>query len=175
MVIEQGDDDNRAQVVKNRNRQQKDFGGLRNLASDQHQNANRKRDIGRGRNRPSVHIRRSAVDNRVNNRGTANAAQRRQTRHQHLADVGQKAFGHFAFQFQTDLQEKEHHQNVVDPPFNRFREHRRSDAEGYLRFQKMRDGFAGGRVGANNSGNHGENHNQTAGGFVVDEIFKPLF
>nr|WP_323002702.1 hypothetical protein [Denitromonas sp.] len=122
--MEQTDDQHRADVVEDGQRQQEDLVHRGHPPPEQGQHG-----VCRGRNRPSVQsCRVGDVDrNRDEGRGR-HAADGRQQRHRRSARVRQWPHGKFAFEFQTDLHEEQRHQAAIDELDQRFAKRQHANA-----------------------------------------------
>ena len=114
-AVEQRNYQNSDDVVGHRKRAQKHAHAIRNAISQKRQNSQRERDVGCGRNAPSMcGISKMDVENRVDNNGHTHAAKCSNNGQQRLIDVHQVAGGHFVLNFKAYQQEKHCHKNVVD-------------------------------------------------------------
>ena len=115
LAVEQRNHQYGNDVVSYSKRTQKHAHAIRDTISQKRQNSQRKRDVGCGRNAPSMcGIGKMDVENRVDNNGRKHTAKRSNNGQQCLIDVHQVAGCHFVLNFKTYQQEKHCHKNVID-------------------------------------------------------------
>ena len=114
--VEKRDDEDRAEVVKDRQRQQEDLQRRWHPLAQKRQNADGKGDVGRGGDGPAaLGDRVRPVEDKEDQRRHRHAADRRHARQHHVARVLQLALHHLALQLKPDEEEEDRHQAVIDP------------------------------------------------------------
>ena len=114
--VEHGNDDDRTQVVDDRERQQEDLQRRWYPGPQQRQHADRERDVGRSGNcPPGQGLGIPVIESDVNQRWNDHPPQCRDCRQARPSRRRQRANHHLALDFETDEQEEHRHQAVVDP------------------------------------------------------------
>ena len=114
--VEDRDDQDGAEIVDDGERRQEHLQGERHAAAQRGQHAQRKGDVGGGRDRPAAQRHRIApVEGDVEGGRHGHAADGAGDRQRHLRELRQRALDDLALDLQPDQQEEERHQPVVDP------------------------------------------------------------
>ena len=113
--VEEGDDGQGTDVVGHRQRDQEQPEAGAGLGPDQGQQGQHERGVGGHHHAPGVGGRRTGVDGQEDDRGDGQAGDRRDDRDRGPAAVGQLADGELPLDLQTDREEEQRHQPVVDP------------------------------------------------------------
>ena len=127
--VEQGDDEDRDDVVDDGERQQKDADVARNGFSEQRQHADGERDVGCRRYRPALVVPRSGSEGQIDQRGNGDTAESRQHRQNGLIEPAERALMDLTADFHADDEEEHRHQRVVDPEMQRPHEGKLADAK----------------------------------------------
>jgi hypothetical protein len=159
--IEDGDDDDGHQVVDDGERQQERPEGGRDRASQEGADADREADIRGRRDRPAAQrLGAGAVQRHIDDGRNHEAPDRRDHRQRRLAPAGERALAGLPLDLQTDEQEEDRHQAVVDPMLQRLGEADRTDPD--LAGQMQERGVIGleRRIGDHQGGKRreGESH-----------------
>ncbi len=118
--VEQGDHEDRSDVVGQRQGEQEEAGAARQALADECDHAEHERDVGRHRDPPSGCGVAAGVEGEVDQRRHQHPAERRQGRHGSGLAVLQRSQPNLALDLQADDEEEERHQGVVDEPGERF-------------------------------------------------------
>ncbi len=170
--IEDGDNQHRADVVRNGQCGQEDHQACRNAFSQQGQNAERKGDIGGHGNSPAprawpVHPVEQHVDQGRHNHSSQSGRQGESR----LPEGGQFPHQYLALDLQADVKEEDGHQAVVDPVDKRMGKGKAADAERDLRVPEV--GIAFRPRGVRPYQGNGRNDQQNDAACAVD-MSKPF-
>ncbi len=113
--VEERDHDHGPDVIDDRDSGEKHLQTDGNAWTDQRQDPQSERDVGRHGNSPTGRAGSARVDEAVDRRRDDHPTQRRPGRQRRLARLGQLAHQRFALDLQTDHEEEDGHQAVVDP------------------------------------------------------------
>ena len=113
--IEERDHQHRPHVVHDGQCREEDLESTRGARRDQRQHAERKRDIGRHRNRPSARLDAAAVGEEIDRSGDHHSADGAGDRQRRLPQRCQLAGQHLPLDLQPDQEKEDRHQAVVDP------------------------------------------------------------
>src|SRR5712691_12591455 len=113
--VESRNDDYRAQIVQDGEGHDEHLQRGGNAVSENGQNAESKRDVGRHRNADSGLSRRPRIEREMNQRGSGHSAGGRDDRKKGVLEARELADVKFALELQSDEQEKDRHQSVVYP------------------------------------------------------------
>ena len=135
--IEQGDDDDGAEVVEDGKRQQEQLERARHPRPQQRQHAHGEGDVGGRRNGPALERDGVAgVDPDVDERRHRHAADGRHRGQGGLAEGRQLSPQQLALDLEADQEEEDRHQAVVDPQQQRLVDRQRADAHAHGRVEK---------------------------------------
>ena len=113
--IKKRNDQHRDDVVNNRDGKQQHAQSVRHTPSEQGQHADREGDIGSGRHRPAALRRETVIEGQIDQRRCDYATQRRDERQAREAQARERAVMRLASDFETDDEEEQGHEAVVDP------------------------------------------------------------
>ena len=114
VAVEDGDDDDGADVVDHGDRQQEHLERHRDTAAEQREHPKGKGDVGGHRDAPTLLPRIAGGDRQVEARGHHHATDRGEQRQQRGSPVAQFAHGELPLDLEADDEEEERHQAVVD-------------------------------------------------------------
>ncbi|MNI55420.1 hypothetical protein D3C73_1103710 [compost metagenome] len=135
--IENRDDDDRAEVVDDRQGHQEQLQRHRHAFAQQRQYAQREGDVGGGRDRPAVQGRWVVtVEEPVDQRRHHHAANGGRAGQDDLRRFGQLPVEDLALDLQPDQQEEQRHEPVVDPQQQRLGDFQRADLGDHGGFQQ---------------------------------------
>jgi hypothetical protein len=146
-AVAERDDEDRADVVGDREREQHDAEPGRHAGAEERHAADDEGDVGGHRDAPAVRGLTSRLEREVDRRRHHHAADRRHQRQHRLAGLPQLAEHQLALHLQADDEEEEHHQAVVDPVLERVLEAERPDADAGLRPPEVVEALGERRVG----------------------------
>ena len=119
--IEEGNDDDRAEVVDHRQGKQKDLQRRRYPGTEEGEDPQGEGDIRRYRDRPAAHRHRVLrIEGRVDQRRDCHPPDRRDKGEHDFAPVREGPLQHLPLDLEPDHEEKEGHQAVVDPEQQRL-------------------------------------------------------
>ena len=132
--------ENRTDIVCNRQGQNHHAERMRHLLAQNSHAADHERDIRRRRDSPAVRRSRRAK-RQVNQSGEQHTARRGDNREARRLRVVEFAVGHFAFDFEPDVEEEYRHQRVVDEPVQIARAHPAANRHHERQMPKVFIGF----------------------------------
>ena len=119
--VENRNDDDRSEIIDDREAQQKNPQARNDMASYERQHADRKGDIRRRRNRPTRQGARAVdVDGGIDRRWNRHTADGADDWKRRAPPIGEFTFEQLAFDLEPDQQEEHRHQRIVDPEVNGF-------------------------------------------------------
>ena len=135
--IEQGNDDDGAKVINDRQGHQEQLQRHWYALAQQGQNAQRKGNVGGHGDRPAGQGGRVVLVKRpVDQRRHHHAADGRCARQHHLRRLGQVTIQQLTLDLQADQQEKQGHQAIVDPKQRRLGDFQRANLSHHRRVEK---------------------------------------
>ena len=126
--VEDRDDEDRADVVDDGEREQEQLQRRRDAAAEQAEHADGHRDVGGHRDAPAVDGVAAGVDREVDQGGDQHPADRGDGRERGASGLPQLALDELALDLEPDDEEEQRHQPVVDPLAQRQVERATSDA-----------------------------------------------
>ena len=171
-VVEAGgekdrDDQNRHDVIDDRQGQQQDAYATRNRFAQQRKHTHGKGDVGRGGDCPATRGGGVVVEQGVDECGHQHTAQRRAQGQRGQLQVGEGAVFDFLADLGTDHQKENGHQPVIHQKMQGARHAVIAQPEGDGRVPEMLVGRGGGAVGPHQRDDGGEQQHDTADGFDV--------
>ncbi len=146
--VEDRDDDDGAEVVDDRERQQKDLQALRHAIAEQADHAHREGDVGGGGDRPAgQRFRSPGVEQEIDQGRRRHAADRGDRRQGRLARARQLALDQLALDLEPDQEKEDRHQAVVDPVPERLVEPEIAELQAQVQLEEPQIVIGQGRVG----------------------------
>ncbi len=115
MGVDDGDHDERAEVIDDRERQQEHTQPRGGARREQREGAERQGGVGGHRGAPAARTRATGVERQVDRDGHRHAANRRKHRDRQTAPLAQLAQIELALCLEANDEEEERHQPFVDP------------------------------------------------------------
>jgi hypothetical protein len=113
--VEERDDEDRADVVDDRQGNEKDLERQWYARAQERKDANRERNVGRHRDAPARSAGAGRVERRVNPGGHDHAAECASDGEYGVSPRGELSDQHLALDLEADQEEEDRHQAVVDP------------------------------------------------------------
>ncbi len=120
--VEERDDEDRPDVVRDRECREEHLQGVGNPRPQQGQHAQRERDVGRHRHAPARRARATGVQRDVDRRRNDHAADRGDNRQRGATKRGQLADDELTLDLESNDEEEDRHERVVDPVLERLLE-----------------------------------------------------
>ena len=173
--IEDRDDQDGAEIVDDGERRQEHLQGERHAAAERGQHAQRKGDVGGGRDRPAAQRRRIApVEGDVEGGRHRHAADGAGDRQRHLRGLRQRALHDLALDLEPDQQEEERHQPVVDPQHQRLAEIDELPGEAEPGVEQALDRAGEWRIGQDQRQQRRPQERQRRRRLAVDELLQSI-
>ena len=120
--VEDRDDEDRTDVVRDGERNEEDFQAARDAVPQQRHHPDCERDVGCHRHAPTARARAGRVGGEVDERRCSHASDSREDGQQCLASFGEFADEDLALDLEADDEEEQRHERFVDPVQERLRE-----------------------------------------------------
>jgi len=161
--VEHRDDEDRGEVVDHRDRGEENLQRQRDAAAQQGEDAQGESDVGGRGDGPAAQRRRIVpVDERVDRGRHGDAPDGADERQRHLPAVAEFAGHDLAFQLESDEEEKDRHEAVVDPEEERLGDREAPQADLRLEGQELLVGRGESRV-RDDQGEAHRSHEEEAG------------
>jgi hypothetical protein len=169
--VEDGDDDDGADVVGDGQGEQEDLGGEWDPGAEEGDDADGEGDVGGHGDAPAVGAGAAGVEGPEDAGGDGHAAEGGDDGKGDRAEVLELAVDRFALDLQSDEQEENGHEGVVDPGLEAEVVEVEQVAELDAQWGGPQVGVAlrPGRVGPGDGDDRGDEHDDAAGGLVVEE------
>jgi hypothetical protein len=167
--VEDGDDQDRPDVVDHRERQQQHAQRWRHPPAQQRQDADREGDVGRHRHAPAAAAGAAGVERGIDDGRRQHAAHRGEQRQRRPAQVAELSLVHLAPDLEAHDEEEDRHQAVVDPEVQRPGERPGADRERGVGVPQGVIGAGPRRVGPDHRDRGGGDQRDAAGGLDRQE------
>ncbi len=168
--VEDSDHQHRAEIVHDRQGQQEDLERQADSIAEQRQDAEGERDVGRHRDTPTPDARCPGVECDEDERGHDHATERRGDRKGGSPPALQLADDEFALDLETDEEEEDRHEQVVDPEQQRLLERPLAEPEARPELEHLEVARRPRRVGPGERRDRGDDQNDAAGALGPDEL-----
>ena len=172
-AVEDGDDEDRSDVVDDRQRQQEEAEPVGHPLADQGHHADGEGDVGGHRYAPALHVVAAQVETQVDQRRNDHPADCRHDRQHHVAHPPKPADHHLALDLQTHHEEEQRHERVVHEAVEVFVE---DDEIAQLdldqRVPEVLVAVADGRVHPDQGGGRRKQQEDPAGRLDVQEVLQ---
>jgi len=163
--ISDGDHQDRADVVRYRQRKQQNSKAVRNPGTQDRHASDHERNIGCHWNPPSAGRRSTRLEVKINPGRKNHAADGGENRQGCPAKVPEFAHNQFPFDFQTDHKEEDHHQSVVDPVLKLVNHRPVTDLESDFYLPESKVAFTESGIGQDQGENRTAKQDDSTGGF----------
>ena len=170
--IEQGDHGHRSQVVDDGQRDEKGQQPPWHPVAEQRHDTDGEGDVGRHRDPPAAHSIGTGVEPDIEQRRHHHAADGGDHRQHGIADVRQLPHQHLALDLQSDHEEEDGHQAVVDPVVHRVLEDAAASGEAHLQVKQVLIGLVEGAVGDDQGDDGTADEQDAGGGLAVQELLE---